>query len=290
MIPGPVQFLFSENINIYLQNLGNPSIDIFFKVITNAGSEQAYIFLASLIFWCCNKNIGIRTMYIILFSAMAAILAKNIFGLPRPPVYLHKVQESDFGFPSGHALVSSGFWGYLGGKTKNRFVAFGGAAAIFLISVSRIYLGVHYAGDVIGGIFVGLLAAFLYLKLEPMINRLGSVRISQYLIAVAVIFVLTATIQRSLVREQMEIGIVMASISVGYIIEEEHIGLADPKNNKQRIKRAIVGVFLLTVIYSISYLLFSDNIFFKYPSLGLTTTLLAPWVFTGMESGSREQC
>ncbi len=285
----PVQFLFNENINIYLQSFGNRYIDIFFKVVTDAGSEPVYIFLASLMFWCYSKKIGIRAMYVILFSSLAAIFAKNLLGMPRPPAYLYKIPETGFGFPSGHALVSAGFWGYLGSKIKNQFFVFAGALAILLVSLSRIYLGVHYAGDVVGGIFFGLLLALIFFKAEQAVVLVLRGRRSKYLVAVIIplILMLTAMMQRSLVGEQVEIGIVMASISIGYLLEEERITLEDAKNNEQRIKRAIAGIFLLAVIYSISHFLFSDYIFFKYPALGLTSTFLAPWVFTRMESASK---
>ncbi len=287
MTPGPVQFLFSDNINIYLQSFGNPVTDIFFKAVTNAGGEPVYIFLASLIFWCYSKKTGIRAMYVILFSALAAIFTKNLFGMPRPPEYLHKILETGFGFPSGHAMVSSGFWGYLGGRIRNLRIIFIGSVTITAVSLSRIYLGVHYAGDVVGGIFFGILLALIFLKAESIfaVRFQGLGRKSKYFIAFAipVIFILTASIERGFVVEQVEAGIVMISVGIGYLLEEENIVFNDARNNKQRFKRAIAGVFLLVVVYLISYFVFSDFIFFKYPALGLTSTFIVPWAISRME-------
>ncbi len=287
MIPEPVQFLFSENINIYIQSFGSPFFDILFKALTNAGAEPSYIFLASLIFWCHNKKTGILAMYVILFSALTAIFTKNLLGMPRPPEYLQKIPENGFGFPSAHATVSSGFWGYLGGRIRKRWFIIVGATAIVAVSFSRIYLGVHYAGDVIGGIFFGLMVVLIFFKAEPAIlaglQKLSIV--SKYFVAVVipVIFMLTAAMQRSLVIEQMEIGIVMLSIGIGYLLEEEHICFEDARNNKQRFRRAFAGVFLLAIVYLISHFVFSDFIFFKYPALGLTSTFLVPWVISRIE-------
>ena len=89
----PIQFLFNDNINIYLQSYGNAFVDNLFKAITTFGSEPVYVFLASLIFWCFSKKTGLRVMYVILFSAFATILAKNLFAMPRPPEYLYKIAE-----------------------------------------------------------------------------------------------------------------------------------------------------------------------------------------------------
>ncbi len=290
MMLGPVKFLFSENINRYLQSLGNPSADNLFIAITTISSQPVYFLLASLIFWCFSKRTGIRALYVILFSAFAAILIKNLFSMPRPPEYLHKIQENEFGFPSGHAQVSSSFWGYAGLSIKNKCIVFAGIIAIMSVSLSRIYLGVHYVGDVVGGIIFGLSVALISFKIEPVMSsrleRLGS--ISKYSVAVAlpVILVAIAAMQPGLLKEQAEIGLVMAGIGVGYLLEEEHVRLLDAKNNKQRIKRAIVGVAILGVIYLISSMLLLINhnfTFFKYGALGFGSAFIAPWVITKME-------
>ena len=121
-MPELVKILFSEGIIIFLQSYGNPVIDILFKAITNVGSQPVYLILASLIFWCASRKTGIRVMYVIFFSAFATIFAKNFFSMLRPPDYLHKVDADGFGFPSGHALSTSGFWGYLMFIIKNKAI------------------------------------------------------------------------------------------------------------------------------------------------------------------------
>lgn len=286
----PAQFFFNENVNIYLQSLGNPFLDILFKAVSNVFSEQVYIFLATLIFWCYSKKTGIRAMYVILFSAFAAILAKNLFGMPRPSEYLHKIEENEFGFPSGHALLSSSFWGYMGYWTKDRLMVVVGALAILSVSLSRIYLGVHYVGDIVGGIIFGLLVVLVFVKAESgIINRLEKLnRSSKYIVAVSipVIMLIIASMQRGLMKEQVEIGLVMGGIGVGCLLENERVRFAEAKNNKQRMKRAAIGVAVLGIIYLISSLLFLVNpnfVFFKYAALGFASTYIAPWAFTRMK-------
>lgn len=290
MVGGPFQFLFNENINIFFRNIGTPPLDTLFKAITDAGSEPIYILLASIIFWCLNKKTGIRTMYVILFSAYLAIIAKNLFGMPRPPTYLHKVTENEFGFPSGHAQVSTGFYGYLGFRSKRTGIIIVGTIAIFLISLSRIYLGVHYAGDVIGGIIFGLVVAFISFKGESgalkIINQQG--RNTKYLIALClpVILVLIASLQGSHLKEQIEMGLVMGSVGFGYLLEEEKIRFSDVKNKKQAVKRAFIGILFLGLIYLISGLLSLINpiyIYVKYGALGFSSVFVIPWIFTKIE-------
>jgi membrane-associated phospholipid phosphatase len=290
MALGPIQFLFSENINIFFRNIGTPLLDILFKGLTDAGSEPVYILLASLIFWCLNKKTGIRVMYVILFSAYTALLAKNLFGMPRPPSYLHKVTENDFGFPSGHAQVSSGFWGYLGLRSKSTRMIIIGAIAVISVSLSRIYLGVHYPGDVIGGIIFGVMVAFISYGTEEGILKIVNKqsRNSKYLIALFLpaILLLIASLQVSLPKEQIELGLVMASVGTGYLLEEEKIQFYDVKNKEQAIKRALVGILFLGLIYLVSGILSLINplfIYIRYGALGFSVVFIVPWIFTKIE-------
>ncbi|VVB92238.1 Undecaprenyl-diphosphatase [uncultured archaeon] len=291
MMLEPSRFFFSENIIIHLQNFGSPFLDKIFKAITTAGSQPGYILIALLIFWCFSKKTGIRAMYVILFSAFSAILLKNLFSMTRPPGYLHKIEENGFGFPSGHAQISSGFWGYLGCKIQNKWIIFTGIVAILLISLSRVYLGIHYAGDVIGGIIFGLILALIAFKAEPEItNKLGKLdNSSKYFAAVAlpVILVAIGYLQHGLLIDQLEIGLVMGSIGVGYILEEEFVKLPEAENNGQRTRRAVVGIAMVGIIYFIAgkLLLIDQNfIFFNYPALGIASTFLVPWIFKKMEA------
>lgn len=285
-----LQFLFKDDVIVFFHNTGTYWLDILFKFLTDAGSEPAYIFFASLIFWCLNKKTGIRAMYVIMFSVYIAIIAKNLFSMQRPPANLHKVNEEGFGFPSGHAQVSSGIWSYLGLRSKRKGIIIIGAVMISLISLSRVYLGVHYPGDVIGGIIFGLVIAYFFFRGERGMLRIFNAqrRFMKYLIVIflPMVLVLIASFQTSLFKEQIELGFVMGSVGAGYLLEEEKISFQDAKNRKQAARRAFIGVLFLGFIYLISgILLLIDPVFmfFKYGALGFTMVFIVPWIFNYVE-------
>ncbi len=287
MMLEPVRFLFNESINVFLQSSGNSFFDLLFLAISAVFSQPGLMLFSSSIFWCHDRKNGILLMYITLFSALASIVAKSFFAMPRPPEYFHKTTENGFGFPSGHVMVSSSFFGYLGWNRKNRVVSIIGATAIIAVSISRIYLGVHYVGDVIGGLFFGSLIAFIIYKAHPGILKVWETldaRSKYFFILISpVIIPAIAALQGGILREHIELALVMTGTGIGYILEEELIKFEDVKNNTVRIRRLSISILILAIVYLFGSLLFHDHSIFTYGILGFASTFIAPWAFTRME-------
>jgi len=91
------------------------------------------------------------------------LFLKHSFARARPVFQNPLIVEPDFSFPSGHAMMSLITYGMLAyfalltlHQQAARALAITGAAfLIFMIGLSRIYLGVHYFSDVIGGYIAG---------------------------------------------------------------------------------------------------------------------------------------
>jgi len=94
-----------------------------------------------------------------------------LFGRPRPTEY-RIIDESGYSFPSGHSMVSMAFYGFLiylvYKKVENKYVKWLLCTLlsilILLIGVSRIYLGVHYASDVIGGFCFSIVYLIVFVR------------------------------------------------------------------------------------------------------------------------------
>ena len=102
---------------------------------------------------------------VILYSGVILnLILKYIFQRPRPH-HLPLISEDNYSFPSGHAMNSFVFYTALSyfilRETKNLttsiFVFAISGIIIFLIGISRVYLGVHYPSDVIAGYVTGFL-------------------------------------------------------------------------------------------------------------------------------------
>ena len=93
------------------------------------------------------------------FGGLAlVVLLKATFAFPRPPAELHAIDPSEYGFPSGHTMAATVFWGALAmwssiGRQATRFVGVG--VIVTLVGLSRFALGVHYLFDVIASVALG---------------------------------------------------------------------------------------------------------------------------------------
>jgi undecaprenyl-diphosphatase len=113
-------------------------------------------------------------MLLVPIADLAGTIVKNIIDRPRPSDFFVKIytQTSGSSFPSGHVIHVVMFFGYVFAllltiKTVPSLLRWAGTAfsifMIIFISISRIYLGAHWASDVIGGYLIAfpLLAALL---------------------------------------------------------------------------------------------------------------------------------
>lgn len=134
------------------------------KCITQLGGVIALISFATILFvFIKNLKIGI-CIYLNLFLVGALNQSlKYIIQRPRPNE-LRLIYESGYSFPSGHSMASTAFYGFLiyliYKKVQNKSLKITLiillALLIVAIGVSRIYLGVHYTSDVLGGFLLSI--------------------------------------------------------------------------------------------------------------------------------------
>ncbi|MDR4498259.1 MAG: phosphatase PAP2 family protein [Candidatus Scalindua sp.] len=139
-------------------------IKIFSHIFSSLGSQ--FIFLAVPYFLLCTPGKqGKELLFLILVSSLINFILKGTFGLPRPFEILPSIQLSKgigFGFPSGHAQLATVFWGYFFWRARSDWIKLILITIILLVGLSRIYLGVHYPHDVVGGWFFGAIIVSVY--------------------------------------------------------------------------------------------------------------------------------
>ncbi len=102
-------------------------------------------------------------------SGIMTFLLKGAVARPRPPMQYWAYHEIWWSFPSAHSALSMAFYGfvaYIALRTTHskslRILALTFAAALILIiGFTRLYLGVHYLSDVLGGYLLGATCVWL---------------------------------------------------------------------------------------------------------------------------------
>ena len=163
---------FNNAVETALVHFRTPFLTTIMLLITNLGSpfilSMIAVVLAIILVLHRDTYDTLLFMVSIALSIVSYIVMKNALGVPRPVGSL-VAELSGWSFPSGHATVATAFFFVTGysffnwpkkWSIKITFVTLCLIGA-GLVSFSRIYLGAHFAIDVLGGISLGLLTVSL---------------------------------------------------------------------------------------------------------------------------------
>ena len=161
-------------INLFFQSLG-PWLKIPMQALSMLGQEEFFLLLMPTLYWMFDGVLGLRVAMMLLLSTAINMGTKMAFHSPRPYWFDPRVQglaaESSFGIPSGHASNTLAVWGILAIGSKSKMVRAALFILIFLIGLSRIYLGVHFLSDVLVGWLLSGLLLWVFLRFEAPATR-----------------------------------------------------------------------------------------------------------------------
>lgn len=153
------------SILLAIHETARPSLDRLALLLTDLGTIRGVLPAAVLligIFWMRRQ--WRRGLYVLATMAGASLLSygsKLFFHRERPQFWeLFYPLPSDYSFPSGHALFSMTFVVILiilaRGRSWRRWVVLAGGLFAIAIAWTRLYLGVHYPSDILGGWFLAI--------------------------------------------------------------------------------------------------------------------------------------
>jgi membrane-associated phospholipid phosphatase len=285
---------WGADVIIAIQAIHTPVGDGFFNIITSLGSEEFYLLLLPLLYWCIDKRIAQRLAYLFLFSAYSNAALKDLFRHPRPFEYDPRVLKLDwvpadelgYGFPSGHSQSAITVWGYLAAWIRRRWMWALAATTVVLIAFSRMYLGVHFPTDVIGGLLIGGIWLGLFVVIEPRLARWLSRQTLGLQIGLAVVVPAALLLVYSSGDATAAMG-TLIGLGVGIVVEDRVIRFSPGGPIWQRAARFVVGAVVILILREGLKLVFPGEgealyVFFRvfrYSLVGLWAALAGPWVF-----------
>ena len=279
-----------------VQSVHGPALDAIFKAITFLGDEDFFIILLPLFLWCVDFSFGARLAFFFLFSTIVNSGAKGLFAHPRPldldpAVKLH--DASGYGFPSGHSQSAVVVWGVLASYIRKRWAWAVAILLMVLIGFSRIYLGVHFPTDVLGGWTLGavLLAGYILLvpRIEAWLKSTGlAVRLALVVI-IPLVLVLLFPSDDSLSAMGVFLG-----AGVGIVLTGQWVPFNASGPLWQRVVRLLLGAAVLLALRFGLKAIFPDEgetlyalmRFVRYALVGLWAGLGAPWMFVKLRLSS----
>lgn len=284
---------------LWLQQF-SPALDLPFRAFTFLGEEDFLLLLVPLLFWCLDRRIGARMVILYLVSVYLNSVAKIFAAQPRPFEYDERVRviapATGGGLPSGHAQSTVVVWGYLAAKFRRTWLWVVAALLIVFVSLSRVYLGVHFPTDVLGGCLLGALLLLGYLWLEPRAEALlekGGLAWQLGLAVVvplALLFLMLPVADDSIVSAM---GVLLGG-GVGLALERRWVRFASGGVWWKQLLRLALGV---AVVFAIRFGLKAafgemEPIWLfrliRYAVMGVWFALGAPWAFVKLRLAGTE--
>jgi membrane-associated phospholipid phosphatase len=292
---------------LWVQSFRHPLFDVLFQAATSLGEEEFYLIFLPFIYWCLNKQVGVSLAYISLFSPYLNSIIKLTFRLPRPsdPRIVLLRTETSPSFPSNHAQGAVVNWGYLTLRFRNKMFSIVAVVLVLLIAFSRIYVGVHFPQDVVGGVLMGLLLLVAYNWLVGTIEKqrfdlpLPIKLTLSVVVPLALLFAHPFDVDGAYPAEiAATIMGTILGMSIGFILEREHVRFKVDGLWWKRGLRFVLGMVLVVIFYLGLKVVFPEEAshsvaitlrMVRYSLVGFSMAFLAPWLFVATSLAEREE-
>ncbi|SNC75090.1 undecaprenyl-diphosphatase [Hymenobacter gelipurpurascens] len=174
-------FIGDQSILEWIHHLEAPTLDTVALAFTTAGGPEVMsllgLALVGLLYWKRCRHEALFFALAVCGAVALNVLAKTLFGRPRPALWESIAPAKFYSFPSGHAMGSAALaaaLGFLLWQSPWRWpVCILGTLFTLGVGLSRMYLGVHYPSDVLAGWVCSLgWVAGLHVLLSPDFQQL----------------------------------------------------------------------------------------------------------------------
>ena len=277
----------------------SPALDLPFKSLTFLGNLEFFLLFMPLIYWCIDRRMGARLLVVFLLSAYVNTVAKVMADQPRPFQYDSRVQQlvhaGGGGLPSGHTQSAVVVWGYLASQIKSGKFWIVAGFLMIAVPISRLYLGVHFPTDLLGGYFLGAALLALYLRFALKVEAWVVAKGVIWQTAAAVILpILLISVSPQGSRYALSACGTLLGFLPGIALERRWIRFRSGGSFLKRSLRLAVGLIILLGLWLGLKSAFAGLEplsllrVVRYAAVGLWCALGAPWLFKRLRLAEAE--
>jgi len=270
-----------------------PGLDDFFFLMSQIGGEIILIVLLLVLYWTYNKKEATLASYILIIAIISNFWLKLMIANERPPssIWHPNADPPNYSTPSGHAQNSATFYGWFTARIKTWWMALIAIVMTGLIGISRIYIGVHYLGDVLLGWGIGIITVLLFIYFEePARNYLSKYKTEHLLLVLMIIGFLMTLLAAVLPQPPNDnfgaIGGLTIGFALGLLLEMRFVNFSNEPYEGQKwrlVLRVVFGLLLVIGVMTVlAPILPSEDIWFRtirYSLIVLTGIFVWPAIF-----------
>lgn len=264
---------------IFLQQFSNPFLNNLAIILADF-ADLLFILAVTFVYWCVDRKKGETLGYISVTNMLFSITLKNIFKAPRPIgsegiFSLAEGSAPGYSFPSTHTQIFSNLATALGLIFRKGILTISLTVLTVIMGISRMYLGVHYLSDVLGGVIFGFIAAlFSHFLANKVKNR---IKLYGFTLLIACIPLLFGTSPEYIM---MLFGFL--SFYLGILFERRFVHFEVSGSAWKKTFRFISGIMILLALYvGLKYVPLPEvaRNSLRYFAVVFTAIGLCPWLF-----------
>lgn len=251
-------------ILLFFQSIRSDILTMLFTTFTICTETMSVILIATILYWCIDKKCGQRLLFALISSITINSIIKNTLKVKRPigseGLESMRIETATgYSFPSGHTQTATTVWVSIMEYFKNKWIIILGIIMILGAGVSRLYLGVHWPSDVLGGLIIGTIISLAFVKIFDYIDETKS-----YYILFIILIVFGVIVYFIQEKDLIKYFGMCTGFVLGYIVEDKFINFTTKESNKQvsiftnkkakiklstKVFRFILGIVTLGLVY-----------------------------------------
>lgn len=281
------------------------------QMVSNFGRIDVYLLIIMLVYWCFDKRYGIQLAYALVFSAFFNRAFKQVLRQPRPFWLDASVGKSDtrgYGFVSEHVQSATVLFFFFASWLREKWLWILATAFILTMAISRVYLGVHFVHDVVGGFLIGCSILVSFALLQHYVGSYFSHRIfGQRLLVMAAIPIILVTIwagvilflgepdvpaswrdlaliaERSHTKGAVQSAAMLLGLGIGFTLERSRVRFQTGGAVWRRGVRFLVGAVGVAAIWEglatvYDSIIPADTLWLALPLWAIQMALLGLWI------------